>query len=87
MRSTDTTASAERVQLALLRRATVARRATLARSLSSTTIQLSRRAIRDANPSASADELAVRFADVCYGPALADRLRRYLHARQAKQES
>lgn len=82
MRSADTEPMAERAQLGLLRRATVGRRAALSRSLSCTAIQLSRRAIQEANPGASADELAVRWVTICYGPALADGLRRYLQERR-----
>lgn len=82
MRSADTSAAAEKVQIELLRRATVARRALLARSLSRTTMQLAWRAIQEADPSAADDELAVRFAEACYGPVLANRLRRYLEGRQ-----
>lgn len=87
MRSSDTDPRAERVQLDLLRGASVARRAALARSLSCTTLQLTRRAIQETNPMASADELAVRFVAVCYGPALADGLRRHLEARQGQRQS
>ena len=52
MRSADTDPAAERVQLDLLRNATVARRASLARSSSCTALQLTRRAIREVNPAA-----------------------------------
>ena len=83
MRSADTEPSAERVQLGLLRRASVARRVALTRSLSCTTMQLSRRAIEEANPTATAEELAVRLVAICYGRALAEELRRYLQARQS----
>lgn len=87
MRSADTDPKAERVQLDLLRHATVARRASLARSLSCTTLQLTKRAIQESNPTASANELAVRFVAICYGPALADGLRHHLEARQGRRQS
>ena len=86
MRSADTDAATERAQLDLLRNATVARRTSLARSLSCTALQLTRRAIREINPAADADGLAVEFVRICYGRALADGLRRDLEAgRQRRQ--
>jgi hypothetical protein len=83
MRSADTDSAAERVQVELLRQATVARRATLARSLSRTVLQLTRRAIQERNPSASAEEIGVRFVEACYGPELAQALQRDLEARRS----
>lgn len=77
MRSADTDPAAERIQLDLLRNATVARRATLARSLSATTLQLARRAIEQANPESDENEIAVRFVATAYGPGLAEGLRRH----------
>lgn len=81
MRSADTDLAAERVQLELMRRATVARRASLALSLSRTTLYLARRAIQRAHPAADEHELAVRFVALRYGPTLAEGLRRHLQAR------
>lgn len=80
MRSADTDPRAERVQLDLLRGSTIARRASLARALTATTIELTRRALREANPAADPDELAVRFVGLCYGRELADGLRRDLES-------
>ncbi|MEA2638895.1 MAG: hypothetical protein QOF51_289 [Chloroflexota bacterium] len=60
----------EQVQIQLLRAATVAHRASLARSLSCTTMELARHAIREANPTAHEDERAVRFVAVTCGWAL-----------------
>lgn len=85
MRSVDTDLAAERVQLQLLRNATVARRLALARSLSTTALQLSQSAIQKANPTASADELGIRFVALCYGAELAESLRRDLEARRQRQ--
>jgi hypothetical protein len=79
--------SAEQVQFDLLRRASVARRASLTRSLSQTTLLLARRAIREAAPSAGGDEIALRFVATCYGTMLADQVRRYLKARRATERS
>ncbi|MBI4213597.1 MAG: hypothetical protein HY534_04740 [Chloroflexi bacterium] len=82
----DTEPTAEQVQLDLLRSATVARRASLARSLSCTVIQLTRRAVVAACPTTDGDELAARLVAVCYGPELANRLRRDLETRQRQRE-
>lgn len=82
MRPADTDPATERVRFALLRDATVARRAALARSLSRTALQLSHRAIQKANPTADADELAVQFVALCYGRQLAEGFRRDLEVRR-----
>jgi hypothetical protein len=57
------------------------RRASLALSLSTMTMQMTRRAIKEAHPEAD-DELAVRFVALCYGAKLAEGLRQYLQARR-----
>lgn len=72
--SGDTDLQAERVQIDLLRKATVTRRAAIALSLSETVIELARRAIRRQNPNLSDDEVLLRFAAIHYGPDLAERL-------------
>ena len=85
LRSRDTDPAAEQVQLELLRGATVARRASLALSLSSTAMLLSRRAIQESEPNADADELAARFVAICYGRELADGLHRHLRALRTRR--
>ena len=82
----DTHPDAERVQLALLRGATIARRVELARSLSQTCMQLARRAIRRADPDASEEAVDLRFVALRYGQPLADGLRAHLQARRARRE-
>ncbi|MGH2353964.1 MAG: hypothetical protein ACRDI2_04950 [Chloroflexota bacterium] len=82
MGTSDTHPDAEQVQIRLLRDATPQRRLHLAFSLSKMTRQLAWRAIQRANPDASEDELAVKFAAVCYGESLAERLRLDLRARK-----
>jgi hypothetical protein len=72
--SRDTHPEVERVQIELLRKAGVARRFSLARSLSQTVIQLSLRAIRETHPDASEGELALIFVELNYGKELAKRL-------------
>ncbi len=69
----DTQPAIERVQIGLLRAASSARRFQLARSLSETVIRLARRALRDARPNASDDDLAVEFVRLSYGDELTSR--------------
>lgn len=64
------------VQLELMRRATPQRRLALALSLSTTAIQLSRRALRRLHPELSERDLLLMWAEVHYGRELADRVRR-----------
>ena len=80
--SEDTDLQAERVQLDLLRRATVAKRATTALSLSQTVVELARKAIRRQNPELSKQEVLLRFVAVHYGPELAGRLAAGLERRR-----
>lgn len=82
-RSADTDPEAERVQIGLLRRAGVARRAHMALALSAQVIGLARRAIREAQPGLSEAELGLRFVELHYGRELASELRSYLAARAA----
>ena len=77
----DTHPEMARKQVELLRQASVARRFQLARSLTMTTIELARRALRRARPGASERELQIEFVRLHHGAELADRLERYLEAR------
>jgi len=77
----DTHPEAEEIQIMLLRQATVAKRLAVMRSLSQTTIQLSRRAIRRANPTYSPLEVKLAFVAYHYGEELAERLRQYVEQR------
>jgi hypothetical protein len=70
-RPDDTTRDAERVQVALFRRASVARRLHLALGLSAGVISSARRALAAARPHASAREHGLRFVELHYGAALA----------------
>lgn len=76
--SSDTHPKAERFQIALIRRASIAQRISKTRSLSQTVIRLSRRAILRANPELSEEEVNLIFVAFHYGNDLADRLREYL---------
>ena len=74
-RSSDTSPEAERVQLELLRRAGEARRFQLLRSLTATVIDASRRALLEAMPGASEQEVLLRWVELHYGKTLADGVR------------
>lgn len=77
----DTRPEAAAVQLGLLRQASVGRRAALARSLSATVIDLSRRALRDTMTAASEAEVMNRWLALNYGEDLARRVRDYVGTR------
>ena len=78
----DTSPEAARVQLELLRSAGTTRRLKLAMDLSQMVIDLSRRAIRRANPNASQRELDLLFVETNYGKDMARWLRRQMEKRQ-----
>ena len=80
--SSDTDPQAERVQIELLRAASVSERISLVRSLSQTVMTLSRRAIQRVNLSMSERELDLAFVAYHYGEDLAERLRQYLRRKQ-----
>jgi len=75
---TDTHPQAEKVQIELLRKATVAERFAKMRSLTAMAINLSRRAIARANPGLGPQELSLKFIELHYGKELCQRVRRYL---------
>jgi hypothetical protein len=79
---TETTSpGAERHQIELLRRAGPVRRFALARSLTITTIELAREAIRRRNTQFSEREVELEFVRVHYGSELAQAVRRHLASR------
>jgi len=75
---TDTHPEAEKVQVSLIRGASIAQRLGRTRSLSRTVINLSRRAMVRANPEMNERELAVLFVAHHYGEDLAVRLQAHL---------
>lgn len=79
--SPDTSLEAEKIQIELLRKATISRRMSIVRSLSQTVMYLSRRAIKRANPSFTEREVDIAFVANHYGQDLAERLRIYLKQR------
>jgi len=80
--SNDTAPDVEKVQIELIRAASVAKRVSLTRSLSATAMFLSRRAIQRANPSFSKRQVDLAFVAHHYGPDLAERLRLFLEREQ-----
>ena len=80
-RPDDTARDAERVQVALFRQASVARRLHIALGLSAAVISSARRALAHARPQASAREHDLRFVELHYGAALATDLRADLERR------
>lgn len=80
-RSADTTADAERVQIALLRAAPIGRRLQLAFSLSATVIGMARRALATSHPTLSAMDHNLLFVEIHYGRDLAAGMRAELERR------
>ena len=80
--SPDTALQAERVQIELIRKSSVSKRVSAIRSLSQTTMYLSRRAIQRTNPSLSEREVELAFVANHYGEKLAERLRLYMEHQQ-----
>ena len=81
-RPADTAIDAERVQVALLRAAPVARRLHLAMGLSATVIGAARRALARAQPHASPRDLDLRFVALHYGAETAAGLQADLDRRE-----
>jgi len=79
--STDTDARAEAALIAMLRKAKPCQKFGQVRSLSQTTLSLSRRAILRKNPHLTEAELHELFVRYQYGEELADRFRQYLKNR------
>ena len=80
--SPDTSSKAEKVQIELIRESSVSMRISKVRSLSQTTMYLSRRAIQRTNPFLSERELDLAFVANHYGENLAECLRLYLEHKQ-----
>lgn len=83
--STDTDGKAEAAWIALLRKATPARKFAQVRSLSELTLGLSRRAIARRNGHLQEAELQALLVHHLYGAELADRFREYLKARSHEE--
>jgi len=71
----DTSPEAERVQIELIRKASISKRFALVRSWSQLLIEANRQQIRKEHPNASEEEIGLIFVARHYGQALAERLR------------
>ena len=74
----DTDEKIEKIQIALIRKLSSTERVTILRSLSRTVINLSRRAIRRANPELSEKELKYKFLAYHYGNETAEKFKKYI---------
>lgn len=79
--SPDTHPKIEELQISLIRSSSTAKRISSVRSLSESTIRLSRRAIMRANPDLDKKELNLKFISYHYGEKLAGLLREYMEIR------
>ncbi len=79
--SLDTSIEAEKVQIELLRNASVAKRFALARMLTNSTRKMAKNAIKKCNPGKNQRELNLIFVEVTYGKELADQLREFYSKR------
>ncbi|MEZ4525042.1 MAG: hypothetical protein R2941_03870 [Desulfobacterales bacterium] len=80
--SPDTHPEAEKVQISLIQNLTAAQKISRVRSLSQSTILLSRRAITRANPDLDKKELTLKFISYHYGENLANSLREFMDNRR-----
>jgi hypothetical protein len=74
----DTDPATEEMQVRMLREVSIARRTSLAFSLTRTVVNLARRSLRRLDPDASDAEIGLRFVALHYGAELADSLRKRL---------
>jgi hypothetical protein len=79
----DTHPQAEKVQIELIRRMSVAERIAQMRDWTRMLVHLSRQGIAQANPGLDERELDLLWVEHHYGPDLAARLRVYLEKRQS----
>ena len=79
--SLDTHPKVEEFLISLIRNASAAKRISRVRSLTESTIRLSRRAIKRANPGLDEKELNLKFISYHYGEELASHLREYMKSR------
>lgn len=82
--SKDTHIEIEKIQISMIRQESIAKKASRMCSLSQTTRQLSRRAIKRANPTLNDGELDRLFVGYLYGSDLANRLDHYLNKKPQK---
>jgi hypothetical protein len=78
----DTNESMEKRQLELLRKLTLAQKFNLTCSLTHSVIQLSRKAIGASFPGLDKKGIDLKFIELNYGKALADKYNMYMKARE-----
>ncbi len=71
---TDTDPKTKKAQIELIRKASIAKRISVMRSLSKSVILLSRRTIKRAKPNFNEKEVSLAFVSLHYGKDLAARL-------------
>jgi hypothetical protein len=81
--SHDTHPETEKIQISLLKKASLSQRLTSVRSLSQSVILLSRRAISRANPGFNKSEVDIAFLEYHYGHELSKSVKEYLNKRKA----
>jgi len=79
--SIDTHSSSEQVFISLLREKSIAQKFSQIRSLSQSTMQLSKRAIARANKGMSDQKINIFFIDLHYGKELALKVKTYIENR------
>ena len=77
LQSVDTSRQFEDIYLNLIRQRTITQKFKQVESISSLVIRLSKKAIRDANPTFSKTDLDLLFIKLNYGDALHDKLKKY----------
>lgn len=77
---------AQRVRDEILRRLSFADRMRMVDELTATVQELALNGLRSRHPSASEEEIFFRFSEMVLGPALAERVRTYRHAKVRQAE-
>ena len=76
--SRDTNPEIEKIWITMLKTLTPSQRFLKVQSLTKTVINMSRRAIKKANPNSSEEEIDLLFVKYHYGEDLAEKLKKYL---------
>jgi|WetSurMetagenome_2_1015567.scaffolds.fasta_scaffold86954_2 hypothetical protein len=79
LHTVDTSKQFEDIYLNLLSKRTIPEKFKLIESISSLVIRLSKKAIRDANPTLSKTDLDLLFIKLNYGDVLHDKLKKYFN--------
>jgi hypothetical protein len=74
----DTHPDAEKVQIELMRQASVVDRVAITRSLTNLSVRMARQAIAEAHPAFSPREVGLFWMELHYGKTLADEFREYI---------